>query len=58
VLLDHVRETDRKLGLSNDYIKDAKKRNKEKTDNGENGNSYSHSVMDIYEQDEDMMADM
>lgn len=56
--MDHVRETDRKLGLSNDYIKDAKKKNKEKTDNGENGNSYSHSGIDIYEQDEDMMADM
>ena len=57
-LMAHIKETDRKLSLSNEYIRDAKKKRKEKAETGENGDSFQTSGMDGFDQDEDMMADM
>ena len=51
VLIDHIRETDRKLGLSKDYINDAKK--KRKTDGG----GPDEGGWTPYDHDEDMMGD-
>lgn len=58
VLMDHIREYDRKLSLSKEYINDAKRRKKEKADHGENGNPFGTSGLDTFDQDEDMMADL
>ena len=55
-LLDQVRETDRKLSLSKDYIADAKKKKKEKAEAAEEGNAWMGQ--DPFDQDEDMMADL
>ena len=56
VLMDHVRENDRKLSLNKDYIADAKKKKKEKAD-GEEGNPWIGQGTP-FDHDEDMMADL
>ena len=56
-LLDHIRETDRKLSLSKDYIADAKKKKKEQADGGEDGGLWA-APDHPFDQDEDMMADL
>ncbi|KAK4694328.1 hypothetical protein P7C71_g3240, partial [Lecanoromycetidae sp. Uapishka_2] len=61
VLMDHIRETDRKLSLSTQYIKEEKRRKKDKGENGENGEHadiWSPHGGGSFDQDEDMMADM
>lgn len=56
-LTDHIKEIDHKFSLSRDLIVDARRRKKEKTDQGGNEVEPLWS-RDGYEQDEDMMADM
>lgn len=58
ILIDHIRETDRKLSLSKDYISDAKKKKKEKIveDGQEGGPWITHDTP--FDHDEDMMADL
>lgn len=56
-LTDHIKEIDRKLSLSKDLIADAKRKKKEKNEQG--GNEMEHVWgRDGFDQDEDMMADM
>lgn len=54
VLIDHIRETDRKLSLNKDYISDAKKRRK--TEGLDDVNSWMERETP-FEHDEDMMGD-
>lgn len=59
-LMEHVREADRKLSLKKDYIAEAKKA-KRARQNGLEGGREENAYMahtDIYEHDEDMMADL
>lgn len=59
-LMEHVREADRKLSLKKDYIAEAKKAKKARQ-NGLEGGGEENAYMahtDIYEHDEDMMADL
>lgn len=56
-LTDHIKEIDRKLSLSKDLIADAKKRRKEKNEQGVNEGEHFWS-RDAFDQDEDMMADI
>lgn len=56
VLMDHIQETDRKLSLSTQYIKEEKKKKKGMGEDGENANPWSHNAGDTFDQDEDMMA--
>lgn len=58
VLMDHIRETDRKLSLSAQYIKEEKKKKKEKEMDGGIPDAWLPRTNDTFEQDEDMMADM
>lgn len=58
VLMDHIRETDRKLSLSKEYVGDAKIRRKAKdVDDVTEKSSWMNSDHP-FDQDEDMMADM
>ena len=54
VLTDHIRETDRKLGLNKDYITDAKKKRKDGPDEGDPWIGHTNT----FDNDEDMMADL
>ena len=56
-LTDHIKEIDRKLSLSKDLIVDAKKRRKEKIEQGGSEGEHVWS-RDGFDQDEDMMADI
>lgn len=58
-LMEHVREADRKLGLSKEYIQEAKKMKKGKNGegNGEDGNAFP-GPGDAFDHDEDMMGDL
>ena len=59
-LIEHIRETDRKLSLNKDYIAEAKKAKKARQ-NGLEGGGDENAWMahtDGYEHDEDMMADL
>lgn len=56
VLIDHIRETDRKLSLTKDYIADAKKKKKDRIPEG--GDELSPWIQEnAFDHDEDMMAD-
>ena len=56
-LTDHIQEIDRKLSLSKDLLADAKRRKKEKNEQGDNAGEPVWG-RDEFDQDEDMMADM
>lgn len=56
-LMTHFQETDRKLGLSKEYIGDAKKNRNNKADGAEEGNPWIGRD-NLFDQDEDMMADL
>ena len=56
-LTDHIQEIDRKLSLSKDLLADAKRRKKEKNEQGDNAGEPVWG-RDGFDQDEDMMADM
>lgn len=60
LLMEHIREADRKLSLNKDYIAEAKKAKKIRLNDPEGGvdeNPWTaHS--DVYDHDEDMMADL
>ena len=60
LLMEHIREADRKLSLNKDYIADAKKAKKARQNDlqGHEGELPMFSVDDVYEHDEDMMADL
>lgn len=58
VLTDHIRETDRKLSLSKEYISDAKKKKKEKVADGAEEGSLWSAQDPPFDHDEDMMADL
>lgn len=59
-LMEHIREADRKLSLSKDYIAEAKRAKKSRLNGLEGGAEESPWMMhgDVYEHDEDMMADL
>lgn len=57
-LSDHVREIDRRLGLSKDYIDSAKKAHKNKDAGGYAEFNSATPANDDYVADEDMMADL
>ena len=56
-LMGHIREADRKLSLSKEYIGDLRKKKKQNGDGGVDGSSWLNQP-EGYDQDEDMMADM
>lgn len=57
-LNDHVREIDRRLGLSKDYIDATKKMHKNKDAGGYADFNSATAINDDYVADEDMMADL
>lgn len=59
-LMEHIREADRKLSLNKDYISEVKKGKKARLNGVEGGAEENPWTMqgDIYEHDEDMMADL
>ena len=56
-LTDHIKEIDRKLSLSKDLIADAKRKKKEKNEQGGNEGEHVWGRNEL-DQDEDMMADI
>ena len=60
LLMEHIREADRKLSLNKDYIAEAKKEKKTRGNDREGGMDESPWLThgDVYEHDEDMMADL
>ena len=60
ILMEHIREADRKLGLNRDYVSEAKKAKKTNLNDLEGGMEESSWLApgDAYEHDEDMMADL
>ena len=60
LLMEHVREADRKLSLHKDYIAEAKKAKKTRSNDAEGGMDEGPWMThgDGYEHDEDMMADL
>ncbi len=56
-LMEHVREADRRLGLSKEFIQEAKKARLARLD-GEGGSHPSGSQDNPFDQDEDMMAEV
>ena len=59
-LAEHIKETDRKLAMTKEYIEWAKKTRKQKDAGGHMGeaNHIMEMVGDDYGGDEDMMADL
>lgn len=57
-LIDHIRETDRKLSLSKEYVNEVKRKKKDKANEGpeEGGPWITHDTG--FDHDEDMMADL
>ena len=60
LLMEHIREADRKLSLNKDYIADAKKSKRARQNGLEVAGEENPWMMhgDAFDQDEDMMADL
>jgi len=57
ILMEHVKEQDRKLGLSKEYIQNAKRVKSKKGENGDEAMNWMAAHTE-FDNDEDMMADL